>query len=483
MKKTFLLIAAAAVFAACTTKDMAVPGAGFDADVLYASIEGSDTKTFVNDNLEVRWNADDVISVFNKSNVNVQYKFNGEDGAAGGTFTGYPPLRPSDVVDYNYVYAVYPWGLRVASSQEGSLDVSFPTTQTYKTGTFAPGNNPMVAASEDEHLFFRNAGGYLRVRLYGENVKVSSIEIYGNGGELISGRAVASITPGSEPVVKMDADASDYIDLVCSDPVTIGSTPETATDFWFVIPPVEFEKGISIYVEDPDGQFFGYKSSKPLTIKRNTRTTTAPLEVVLREPDIIDLYLSGTYTFNTTSVYSSYGYGPYSEDITIVKYDSEIGNLGFVGTLGEAQVVFFGNFDAETGYITIPYGQTIGRVLDYDWDENGKPKTDSNGEYLTVETDLKLYISNGNTSYYSNDLVFGLTDEHKIEFAYPNYYLGLLEFYGGSPYNWFDQLKITSIEYKESKSSSAAVKANSVAAPRQRMGVRKPFASSPVPMK
>ena len=77
---------AAALVASCSVKekDFNVPQ---PEDVrFHASFEQLDTKVFVNEDLLLRWTADDRISLFNKTTDNQEFVFTGETGDASGDF-------------------------------------------------------------------------------------------------------------------------------------------------------------------------------------------------------------------------------------------------------------------------------------------------------------------------------------------------------------------------------------------------------------
>ncbi len=140
----------------------------------------------------------------------------------------------------------------------------------------------MTAITDDYFFAFKNVGGYLSLRLYGDNVSVSRITIKGNNGEKIAGKASITMPLGGVPSIVMDETATDEISIVCDTPVTIGSSITDYTDFWFVIPPVTFEQGFTITVTNDLGGTFTKSTSKSFTVSRNQLDWMNPLKV---EPD------------------------------------------------------------------------------------------------------------------------------------------------------------------------------------------------------
>lgn len=143
----------------------------------YASIETSDSRTYLDENVRLRWNTEDCITIFKKTTYNREYVFTGVTGANAGGF------RQKSVddeffngVDVPYNYAVYPHSSSTMLVEDDFFfSLTLPSEQTYVENSFGQGANTMVAVSETGHLIFKNIGSFLRVSLYGENTSVSSI--------------------------------------------------------------------------------------------------------------------------------------------------------------------------------------------------------------------------------------------------------------------------------------------------------------------
>ena len=473
MKKTVLILAAAWLVAACSTKEV-IPSA----PVFTASVENAQsTRTFVGEGLKVCWHAEDNISLFNKSTFPETYVFKGAEGDLSGKFekgssSGLGGLGTA----VPYVYAAYPAGASINAG--GVITTTFPVAQAYAPNSFAKDVNPMVAVSEDDVLYFRNVGGYLHVKLYGAAASLNYLEISGNNDEVLSGKASVTITPGGEPAVTMQEGGNYYTSISFKDPVTLATSPETATDFWFVLPPVEFQKGITIYGETTDNKFFEVSSTKPLNIRRNVRSNTAPLEVQLEDMDYFTVHVAGAYTFNIKSAYEGQyqGYGPYTNTINMISYKSDEGNMVMYGTFTDVDAVMFGTFDETTGKITVPM-QVIGEIEDATRDSNGNIVSETD----LVKCDLILGLVKG-SSILSDDIIFTVTGDHQVEWTAPNTstYLGLL-FQNVKVYA-YDLVKITSIVYKPSATVAAAA-ANTGLNVSLRLPVELPGAVLPAPFR
>ena len=332
MKKICSILGVISLFAACTAELDTTPEITEEqtpiiekAPVLYASIEeGAETKVYLDENYKVLWHADDRISVFNKNTYNQQYRFEGNDGDNAGTFSIVEDgkLHTSNVIDY--LYAVYPYRAATSISNSSVLTVNYPAAQTYSAGSFGLGANTMVAVTDANNLQFKNACGYLMLKLYGTSVNVKTISLRGNNHEKIAGEASVTMPLGGNPSIAMSGSATEEIILTCTDAVTIGTTSETYTEFWFAIPPVTFTKGFTITVTDEDGKTFSKSTSSSFEIVRSYAKKMAPIAVKTS----IDLSANGT-----ANCYIVTGAGDYRFKVTRGNSNTSVGDFIHVETL------------------------------------------------------------------------------------------------------------------------------------------------------
>ncbi|MBR3074554.1 MAG: hypothetical protein IKH11_02200, partial [Bacteroidales bacterium] len=261
----------------------------------YATIEQpsetTDTKTYADDQFRVLWHADDRITIFNKYTYNQQYAFKGETGDNAGSFSkvaGDEFVTGNDISD---IYAVYPYQQSTKISNDGVIAITLPSEQTWVEGSFGAGANTMLSATPDNQLKFRNTGSILAFKLFGSNVQVSSITLRGNNGERIAGSALVTMPVGGTPSLAMQSDATQSITLSCPTLVTIGSSADSCTEFWFVVPPTNFTKGFTITVTCADGSTFAKATDKSISIARNHVNSMAPVEVVLEQPAAVPEYV------------------------------------------------------------------------------------------------------------------------------------------------------------------------------------------------
>ena len=247
----------------------------------YATIDeqpDADTKVYADENLRVLWNADDRITIFNKNTFNQEYKFLGDDGDNAGAIAKVDNAAGSGA-PLEHIYAVYPFVESTAIDASGTLSFTLLSEQSYHEKSFGIGANTMVSVTDDIKLRFKNAGGYMSLKFYGDGVSVSSIVLKGNNGELLSGPCSIS-TSGGIPAVTMSSGASDQVTLACDPPVELGATSSEAVQFIFVLPPVTLTEGFTVTVTTPEGAVFEKSSSNRYEIVRSAITKLGAMEVV-----------------------------------------------------------------------------------------------------------------------------------------------------------------------------------------------------------
>ena len=301
MKKLFYLFLTLFALVGCENIDefdqnlSGNPEASELPQTLYASIlneedaqDSLQTRTYLNNNKKVVWHADDEISFF-VSNTHGRYKSEGADGAAHVTFDLVSETTVNVANPPKYSLAVYPYDETFTCEREGDQDkihVTYPATQTYAGNSFAKGTHLMVSAGTipgkaDNNLQFRNACGYLVLKLYGNNTKVKSIALSSRtGNEKIAGAATIVAKSNAAPVTTMSDAAGSTVTLNCGDEgVTLGTDAANATEFWFMLPPVTFEGGIKVVVTEADGSTYTKETTKAVTIARNTIKPMAAFHV------------------------------------------------------------------------------------------------------------------------------------------------------------------------------------------------------------
>ena len=251
-----------------------------------AAFENADTRTYVDNDLYMYWTADDRLSIFT-STYNEQYKFDGNTGDTGGSFS---KVNTGQFVTGNPIstnYGVYPYNASTVLTKEEKIELELPAVLQYAVNSFGMGANTMVAVTggtNDFFLPFKNVCGYLVVKLYGEGI-VKSVTFEGNNGEKIAGAATVVASHNANPEITMSENATTSITIDCGEGVELGKTADTATEFWFVIPPTSFENGFVVKVVG-DGASDVLRTSNSREIQRNIVNTMSPIKAILTATDL-----------------------------------------------------------------------------------------------------------------------------------------------------------------------------------------------------
>ena len=241
--KTFIrttLISAICLIVASCLQDASLESGYKKNEPLTISTE-KETKTSLNGS-EVHWSSDDVVAIFDNSNVKNRFQAvstNGSNAEFSGEVTSGTTM----------IYAVYPYNL--ADSANGStLNVTIPTEQTSKDGSFAEEHNISVAKAAKtpgievvNGISFKNVCAYLKFTVPAYLSDVVKVTLSSNS--IIAGNMAVDYS-GENPVCTIPAEGSKSISMTGS--YAAGST------FWFVLAPVTLD-GINITVETGKGVY------------------------------------------------------------------------------------------------------------------------------------------------------------------------------------------------------------------------------------
>lgn len=333
MKKIFALSTLATMlFASCSNFEDSITALTPNNSILQAGF-ADDTRTYVENNTYLRWHEDDRLTAFYGNTLNRQYKFNGKTGDNSGTFSLVPSGELGTGNAFDHIYALYPYSETATITDDGVISLTLPATQSYAENSFGRGANTMIAVTEnieDTFLSFKNACGYLKLKLYApEGAILKSIEVKGNNNEKIAGTATATIAFGEAPVVTMADDATTSITLDCGEGVTLGTTAETATEFWVVVPETTFENGFYITIIDLSGGKTFIQTKNSISVTRNSIQPMSVYGCTMGEgPDTWRIYYT-TYSGETINPCSStlkkhMVSNTYKEGQGIMKFDCEL---------------------------------------------------------------------------------------------------------------------------------------------------------------
>lgn len=355
MKNKYLYLGLMAALAfSCAEEELVDPNEGMvltTDETFYACMEArsdeDSTRTYVDaeNSHYLRWNKDDRITVFNRKTVGFEYSFLGEDGSSSGAFSkiaGQDESAQGEALtgDCDYAYAIYPHSKETAIQTDGTISFNLPATQRYQMDdSFGKDANLMVAKTKDNTLIFKNAGGYLTLRLYGNrSMSVSSITLKSNRGEILAGPGMIDFS-GEAPSLTMAGgdDAIDELRLFCKDVVDLDTSSENCKEFWFVLPPMTFSGGFTVTVATSDGGVFTQSTTKALTIERNKVTRMKPLQVSASASTNLKINsLTKVYGVERTTTTSwSHGHSTTTTTIDPKTYTAALGsdNLSYTFTI------------------------------------------------------------------------------------------------------------------------------------------------------
>ena len=310
-------------------------------DLTASFADEGETRTFVEDSKYLRWHEADLITAFFGNTLNRQYKFKGKTGDNSGTFSLVPSGELGTGNDLSSIYAVYPYDENTTITDNGVISLTLPATQTYAENSFGKGANTMVAVTEsveDTFLSFKNACGYLKLKLYGDNVTIASIEVTGINEEKIAGSATATMEFSGVPTIAMNDEATTSVTLDCGEGVAIGATTDTATEFWIVLPETTFEGGITITATNTDGAVFSKSTTNTVAITRNDIQPMVALkaEFATAKPANNEIWYTNGSTTEATAPYKTDVFGAnivsntYDADkeCWVIEFDSDATKIG-----------------------------------------------------------------------------------------------------------------------------------------------------------
>ena len=348
--KRFAILVAVVALIGCTQNDKELDNItnipSKSQTEFYASMPECNTRTYVEDNKYLRWNAGDEITVFAGNSYNGHWQFAGEDGTNSGKFnevdeSGFVTGTPLDLTAN---YAIYPYDENITITEAGVVSLTLPAVQAYNhtyANSFGEGANTMMAVTQntsDNFLAFKNLCGYLKLKFYGENVTVKSVTVKGNNGEKIAGKATVSMAYGSEPTITMGGDATDTITIDCGEGVALSNDAANPTTFWVVIPEITFEGGITIEVTDINDQTFSKQTTNAVPIENNLIQPMATLgvETAPAGPANNEIWYTNGSTTEATTPYRTYVFGANiisntydtKKECWVIEFDGDVTSIG-----------------------------------------------------------------------------------------------------------------------------------------------------------
>lgn len=246
MKKTLIAIAAlAAALVGCTQlgeDQIVVNNDKILGDPFYGYID-EETRTLIDSENKLNWEADDLITVFNESDHNLQYKVvleGGAESARNAKFAYTEVHVAGSGVEFDQNYAIVPYGEENVIS--GSV-LSFPMPALVEGAVNNADNIPLVASSATHDFYFKMPAAVMRIKVSKENnpnkFVLKTITITSRKGQKLAGTAqvdMAAEVPTATIVDDENASSSVTLDL------GEGLVLTTEQQFvYFAVPAMTFE--------------------------------------------------------------------------------------------------------------------------------------------------------------------------------------------------------------------------------------------------
>ena len=404
-----------------------------------------DSKTYLGeDGQSVLWSEGDVVMI-NGMNYNIQID---PDNPTTATVEG---VIASDeyFASYSDYYGQY---------DESRYIIIYNNYQLYGgDNSFGQWANSMIAYSTDENLYFQNVGGLLHFSITGESANtLKSIFLSSNDGAYIAGGISIPLEDLRNGTLQDSYDIMDdgwyQIDNTISiDNIYTQLGPEPH-DFYFAVPARTYAEGITLIMEDADGNVGIQTTRNSIEVLRNEIRTVETFAFTPAQDIVLEDHAAGA-TSISASVSAAEGLGVKAAVMPVSEWekfgeDEESGILAWRNILdyteictctdGTAQFTLdqaynssgWGqNIMAETEYVlAVSYcnaaGKSIGSISEYRL---------TTAEAYGTEPVIKDFIGNG-TFYeggnYDNGLAFTLFTEDAAGItiiAKPTSYFNVLE--------------------------------------------------------
>lgn len=237
MKNIFLCICYLLILAGCQDESSLNSSTSCqELKKVYASTSAVvKSRSALNPDNSVSWSSNDRIGIYsNTQTIPRAYRYVND---SENVF-----LPEEDFVSGTYYYAIYPYPTN--SQTNGSVvSATLPSVQAYVADSFDPKACPLVAQSTTDKFRFLQTTGLIRLRLKG-NMTIHQIQLEGNNGEKIAGAGSIDINSES-PTLRLDSAGVSLSSSITMENLSITLTEKKETSFYFVVPVLEFEKGIT----------------------------------------------------------------------------------------------------------------------------------------------------------------------------------------------------------------------------------------------
>ena len=312
--KRLIFGAIALLFAACST-DITEDVAVVCPDKLTVTFE-EDTRIQLNEEQKTVLTKGDYLSVFNKSDLNEGWVYEGETGARTAELR-FEFSAGSATKQLDKIVAIYPYS-HYTIADDYKVTATLPVEQQYLADSYGKNGNIMVSCGESTDLRLKSVYGWLKLQLTGKGEVVKSIVLTGNKGEQLAGSVVIDPTDAS---LQLKDSSCTTLTLNCGDGVTLGSEVIT---FYIGVPPQTFTEGFTAVVKCSGYSEMELKTTKSIKIDRNTIQPMVAVEHNAEPgPDATQIW----YTTTDGQVANTYSY--YSDKVKSNTYENGKGVITF----------------------------------------------------------------------------------------------------------------------------------------------------------
>lgn len=305
------------------------------------------------------WSVGDLISLFDHTTANQQWRFTGATGERMAQLEQVTDNESTQVISDMVLVYPYSEDNTIIDKENLIVEMFMPAEQSYAADSFGVGSSPMVAIGDGESFMLKNVCGWLCVSFTGDGEAVDRVVLKGNDNEQVAGSMAVDPSNGLVTLVSQHGIPEDDMSvggtlifddkiirevvLNCADAVVKLSAEPTT--FYIALPPQTFSYGVTVDVVLDDGTMMTKSTDNTLTISRNA---IQPMESVE--------YVGNTVLYYTTTdgnVVTPYDTKAFGVDIISNEYSDGCGKITFDGvvtTLGTN--LFYNNATLES--ITIP---------------------------------------------------------------------------------------------------------------------------------
>lgn len=324
-----------------------------------------DSKTYLGeDGQSVLWSEGDVVMI-NGMNYNIQID---PDNPSVATVTG---VYASD--EYIAYYAEYIGGYY---EPDDTFDMILSKEQYYSDDSFGQWSNLMVAYSTDEDLYFQNVGGLLHFSITG-NSEIKSISLSSNDGAYIAGRLTIPMDDLRNGTLKDSYEIFGYQENQLSNTIIIDGIgvqlgPEPH-DFYFAVPARTYAEGITLIMEDADGNVGIQTTRNSIEVLRNEIRTVETFAFTPAQDIVLKDHAAGA-TSISASVSAAEGLGVKAAVMPVSEWekfgeDEESGILAWRNILDYTEICTCtdgtAQFTLDQAYNSSGWGQNIMAETEY----------------------------------------------------------------------------------------------------------------------